>query len=664
MHAPLHITMNMCIHTYKGACTLAVLIFLATGLFAQTTYTLSSPDQKIQTHIKFGDFIEFEVRFGSEIVVEKTWISLNVEENYTLGQVPKVKKPITRSVDQVVVPVVAEKFASIPEKFNELELFCRGNYTIIFRAYNEGVAWRFTTKMLDTIRVNTEEATINFPKGSSVWFPEESSFFSHNERYYVHEEIDSMTAGRFCSLPALVETQTGTKVLISESDLQDYPGMWLQTIGTNALNGIFPGVALKENKTSDRDVKVAERAPYLCLTKGTRSYPWRILAIAENDGDLLTNQLTYLLAEPNKIDDISWIKPGKVAWDWWNEWNIYGVDFEAGINTETYKYYIDFASKYGIEYIIMDEGWYELGDLLKVVPDIDMEEILAYAKEKNVGVILWVIWKTLEDQWQEAFDQFERWGVKGLKVDFMQRDDQWMVNYYWRVAEEAAKRKMLVDFHGAYKPSGLRRTYPNVITREGLRGLEQSKWSDLNTPDHNVTLPFIRMVAGPMDYTPGAMVNATKENFRAIYTRAMSMGTRCHQLAMYVVYESPLQMLCDNPSNYLKEPECMEFLSKVPTVWDTTIVLSAKIGEQVALARKHGDHWFIGAMSNWDARNIEIDFSFLGKGKYDIRIWQDGANAHRFASDFKKRTESITKKSKMTINLAPGGGWVGIISKK
>ncbi|MCF8371415.1 MAG: glycoside hydrolase family 97 protein [Bacteroidales bacterium] len=650
----------------RDACILVVLllILMVTGLNAQTTFTLSSPDQKIQTHIKFGDYIEFEVLLGSEVVVEKTWISLNIDENKLLGHIPKIRKHIARSVDEVVVPVVAEKFASIPEKYNELEFFCRGNYTIIFRAYNEGIAWRFTTKLPDNIRVNTEEATINFPKGSSVWFPEENSFFSHNERYYLHEKIDSMKAGHFCSLPALVETQTGTKVLISESDLQDYPGMWLQTMGTNGLNGIFPGLALKETKTSDRDVKVAEHAPYLCITKGTRSYPWRVLAIAENDGDLLTNQLTYLLAGPNKIEDSSWIKPGKVAWDWWNEWNIYGVDFEAGVNTETYKYYIDFASKYGIEYIIMDEGWYELGNLLKVVPDIDMEEILAYAKEKNVGVILWVIWKTLEDQWQDAFDQFERWGVKGLKVDFMQRDDQWMVNYYWRVAEEAAKRKMLVDFHGAYKPAGLRRTYPNVITREGLRGLEQSKWSDLNTPDHNVTLPFIRMVAGPMDYTPGAMVNATQKNFKPIYTQAMSMGTRCHQLAMYVVYESPLQMLCDNPSNYLKEPECMEFLSEVPTVWDKTIVLSAKIGEQVVLARKHGDVWFIGAMSNWDARNIDIDFSFLGKGKYEIRIWQDGANAHRYASDFKKHTESITKKSKMTINLAPGGGWVGIISKK
>jgi alpha-glucosidase len=583
--------------------------------------------------------------------IDDTWI----------GHQPKITKKITNTISEIIYPEVPEKNAQIPDEYNEMELHLKGKAVICFRAYNNGFAWRFGINLKSDVVVQVENMNLNFPAESKVWFPEEEQFFSHNERNYLIEKVTDISTDRFCSLPALIESTNEIKILVTETDLQDYPGMWLQGTGENSLKVIFPGVALEEDQTSDRDVKVTQYADYLAETNGSRTFPWRIMAVAKNDADLITNQLSYILVQPCAIDDPSWIKPGKVAWDWWNNWNIYGVDFEAGVNTETYKYYIDFASKYGIEYIILDEGWYELGNLLKVVPEIDMEEIIRYSSEKNVGVILWVVWKTLYDQWDDAFDQFENWGVKGLKVDFMQRDDQWMVNYYWKVAEEAAKRKMVIDFHGAYKPAGLRRTYPNVLTREGVRGLEHSKWGDRCTPEHNVTLPFIRMVAGPMDYTPGAMKNATEKNFKPIYSAPMSMGTRCHQLAMYVVFESPLQMLCDNPSNYLNEPECMEFLSAVPTVWDTTIVLSAKVGDQIAIARKHGEEWYIGAMTNWDPRSVEIDFSFLGDGQYSMEVYEDGNNAHRHAADYKKVTTSITSEEKMAILLAPGGGWAARI---
>ena len=633
-------------------------------LFSQTVFSLSSPDNKIITRISVGDFVEFDVLYDSALIIRPSRISMNINEHDVLGLAPKVKKRLINSVDRIVKPVVTEKFSKVREAYNEMKFLCKGNYNIVFRAYNEGIAWRFETFFDENIRVNNERIELNFTEGGHVWFPEEESFFSHNERYYLYEDISLISADRFCSLPALVKTSDDVKILITESNLQDYPGMWLKGTGSDGLKALFPGVAIEEEQNHDRNVKVTKHADYLAITEGERVFPWRAILIEKEDGGLITNPLSWLLADSCRIEDPSWIKPGKVAWDWWNAWNIYGVDFEAGVNTETYKYYIDFASANGIEYIIMDEGWYELGDLLKVVPEIDMKEIIAYGREKNVDVILWVIWKTLEDQWERAFDQFEEWGVKGLKVDFMQRDDQWMVNYYWRVAEEAAKRKMLVDFHGAYKPSGLRRTYPNVITREGLRGLEQSKWSDKNTPDHNLLLPFIRMAAGPMDYTPGAMVNGTKETFRTVYTQPMSMGTRCHQLAMYVVYESPLQMLCDNPSNYLNEPECMEFLSKVPTVWDTTIVLSAKIGDHVAIARKYGDDWYVGCMTGWDSKEMELDFSFLGSGKFNMNVWQDGKNADRFASDFKHEVMMISSLDKFQVKLAPGGGWAAIISSE
>jgi alpha-glucosidase len=634
---------------------------IAKPLLAQEIYDLKSPNGKILTHIRFSDKIDFEVLFDSVPIVRHSTIAMNVGEDFIMGKNPKVTKKITNSVDRELSPIVPLKSKVIRDNFNEAIFKCKGKYNIVFRVYDNGLAWRFETSFKDDIKVNSETLDLNFPENSKIWFPEEERFISHNERYYLHENLSDISEDRFCSLPALVESADNIKVLITETDLEDYPGMWLKGTGSNSLNAIFPGVALEVNMTNDRNPDIAKYADYIAKTNGNRTFPWRILAIAENDADLIMNQLSYQLAKPNVIEDPSWIKPGKVSWDWWNAWNIYGVDFEAGVNTETYRYYIDFASEFGIEYIIMDEGWYVLGDLMDVVPEIDMEEIISYAGEKNVDVILWVIWKTLEDQWEEAFDQFEKWGVKGLKVDFMQRDDQWMVDYYYRVAEEAAKRKMLVDFHGAYKPAGLRRKYPNVITREGLRGLEQNKWSKTQTPEHNVTLPFIRMVAGPIDYTPGAMVNAQPDNFNAVWNRPMSQGTRCHQLAMYVVFESPLQMLADNPSNYYKEAECMEFLSVVPSVWDTTIVLSAKIADHILIARKKGDEWFVGGMTNGGPKDLKVDFSFLGTGNHKIDIWQDGINANRYASDYKKISTDISAKDTMKIHLAPGGGWAARI---
>jgi alpha-glucosidase len=453
-------------------------------------------------------------------------------------------------------------------------------------------------------------------------------------------------------------------VAITEADLLDYPGMYLTGTRGPGLSALFPAVALKEQKVDDRTVRVTERADYIAQTTGPRSFPWRVLVIAGKDSDLIENETVYKLATPCKLTNISWIRPGKVAWDWWNANNIYGVDFRAGVNTETYKYYIDFASRYGIEYIILDEGWYPLGNLLANSPGMDVDELFRYAKKKGVGIIPWVTWKTLEDQLQPALERFAKWGAVGIKVDFMQRDDQGMVNYYEKIAQEAAKRHLLVDFHGAYKPTGLRRTYPNVITSEGVKGLEHNKWSTDVTPEHNVTLPFLRMLAGPMDYTPGAMLNAQQKHFAICFDRPMSQGTRCHQLAMYVVYESPVQMLADNPSNYLREAECMEFLAKVPSVWDETRALDAKVADYVLVARRSGKEWYVGAMTDWTGRALTADLSFLGKGSYTAQIYQDGVNADRYAGDYKKVSRTVTAKDKLQIQLAPGGGWAARIWQK
>jgi alpha-glucosidase len=639
---------------------IALLFTVVVSQASAKSFTLSSPNGKNTVTVIIGKKVGYQLRVNGQMVIDTSFISLSLN-NRVLGVDGKFKKSVTNTVSGFIHPVVQQKSAEIADKYNRLKLVFKG-YDIEFRAYDDGVAYRFILHDKGEVVVKKEQVAFNFAGNYGLWFPEETSMMTHMERLYLHTSFDELDKGQFCSMPVLVDAGVA-KLAITESDLYDFPGMYLQVGGGNNLTGTHPAFALKDKEVDlsehggDRNIPVTLKAGYIAKTSGNRTFPWRIIAIAENDAGLITNQMVFKLARAKAEGDFSWVKPGKVAWDWWNALNIYGVDFKSGVNTQTYKYYIDFASKYGIDYIILDEGWYVLGDLMNVVPDIDMEEIVGYGKEKNVGIILWVVWKTLDDQWDAAFDRFEKWGIKGIKVDFMQRDDQWMVDYYWRVAKEAAKRHMLVDFHGSYKPSGLRRAYPNVITREGVHGLEHNKWGDEETPDLDVTLPFIRMLAGPMDYTPGAMINAQKDNFRAVWNRPMSQGTRCHQLAMYVVYESPLQMLADSPSHYYDEPETMEFLSKVPTVWDETKVLDAEVGEYVLLARKSGNEWYIGAMTNWTARDLEIDLSFLGNDEYTIDIWQDGVNAHRYGNDFKKVSRKVTGSDSLKIHLAPGGGW-------
>ncbi|MGD8778169.1 MAG: glycoside hydrolase family 97 protein [Ignavibacteria bacterium] len=642
-------------------------VFICTAGIAksqnQKMYEVQSPDGTIKLLVNAGTGITYSVFVDGKEIVEPSAISMNIGGNSIPGENPAVEDIQRKEIREQIKPVVPEKFAVIENHCNELSVNFAESYSVIFRVYNNGVAYRFKTNFDKNIKVISEQAEFNFAGSNHIYLSEEKDFFSHNEESYQYLQLDTLESGILSSLPVLVET-AGPKVLIAESSLRDYPGMWLKTWGGNKLNAAFPQFALESSALpdSDRDVPVTKYADFIAKTNGNRSFPWRIIAIAKKDADLITNQLVYQLGEELQIKDPSWIKPGKVAWDWWNANNIYGVDFRAGINTETYKYYIDFASKYGIEYIILDEGWYKLGNLLEVVPEMDVEEIIAYGKGKNVKIILWVVWKTLDEQLQTALDLFEKWGVAGIKVDFMQRDDQEVVNYYWKIAEEAAKRKMLVDFHGAYKPSGLRRAYPNVITREGVKGLEHNKWSEDITPSHNLTLPFIRMVPGPMDYTPGAMVNAQPDNFGVIFNRPMSMTTRAHQAAMYVVYESPLQMMADNPSNYLREQETAEFISRIPTTWEDTRVLEAEVGEYLILARKNGSNWYIGAMTNEKAREFTIELSFLDNDNYSAEIFEDGINADRYASDYLKDSRSVSKENSIKIKMAPGGGWSAILT--
>jgi len=639
-----------------------ILLILPAAASAESKYSVLSPDRRIEITVETGDRIRYSVLLGGKALLKDSTLSLKIDQK-SLGPGAVVARAKQRSVDQEIKPTVRQKFATIRERYNELRLEMDGWYAVVFRAYNEGAAYRFETSIGDReVKVQGEEAGFNFAGDWDVYYPKEDSLFSHNERRFIRIPLKSVTSGMIASLPAVVDAGGGIKIAVCESDVEAYPGMWLRGDGSNALWATFPPYPLKQELTRDRDYRVTQSADYIAVTSGTRTLPWRLFGIVERDGDLLTNQLVYLLAKPSQVADTSWIKPGKVAWDWWNANNIYGVDFKAGINTETYKYYIDFAAKYGIEYVILDEGWYKLGNLLQVVPGMNIEELVAYGKQKNVGIILWCVWKTLDDQFEAALNQFQKWGVKGIKVDFMQRDDELVIDFYHRLCRQAADRKLLVDFHGGIRPSIMTRTWPNLISTEGVQGMEHLKWSDASDPEHNVTIPFTRMFMGPMDYTPGAMLNATKGSFAHIFQRPMSMGTRCHQLAMYVVYESPLQMLADSPSNYLREPETMEFLGPVPTVWDETKVIDGRIGEYVAVARRSGRDWYVGAMTNWTARELELDCSFLPGGSFRIDAYQDGVNADRYAGDYKRVTSPISRESKLKIKVASGGGWAARIT--
>ncbi len=639
-------------------------VLLPNAGFSGDNYEVLSPDQNIKLKIEIGEKIAYSVFYKSREVLKPSPISMTLRDQGVLGHNPVVEDVSRRSESQKIHPAIRIKNETVTDNFNQIILKFKGNFSLIFRVYDDGLAYRFQTSFNQDIDVLSEEVVFHFDDDHHAYFPQEESFFTHQERIYKYLPLSQISEYEMCSTPALVDIKDGPKVAITEADLEDYAGLYLQGSDGPVLKGIFPAAALNERQTRDRDVRIVQRANHIARTPGQRTFPWRVLVIAGEDKDLIESEMIFKLAKPLQLEDTSWIKPGKVAWDWWNANNVYGVDFRAGINTETYKYYIDFASEHGIEYVILDEGWYVLGNLLNINPEMDIEEITQYAKERNVGIILWVVWKTLEDQLGEALDQFEKWGIRGIKVDFMQRDDQWMVNYYHKIAREAALRHLIVDFHGAYKPTGLRRAYPNVLTREGVLGLEHNKWSENVTPEHDLTIPFIRMLAGPMDFTPGAMINAQKSNFRAVFARPMSMGTRCHQLAMYVVYESPLQMLADSPTNYVKEKECLAFLSNVPCVWDETRVLEARVADYIVIARRAGSIWYLAAMTDWSPRELSVDLDFLEDGDYEGEIFEDGINADRLGNDYKKHVEQVTRQDILKIKMAPGGGWVTRICRK
>lgn len=626
---------------------------------------VKSPDGRWAVNVSETGPLTLRVADGSGRALLQQEIALVLADGRKLDQAGPAKVSV-RSVDETVTPTVPLKSAHLRDHFNEAVLDYGSGFSLIVRAYDNGVAYRFATKLDGQITVAGEKSVTTFPGDPTIYYGEETTFHSHNEVLYVPQPLSKLKPEALTSLPLLVRlAEGGPSLVFSETALENYPGQWMR-VGpdSRSLEALWPAIPTREEEISDRDLVVRDRDPNIAITAGTRAFPWRFIALATKDAELLTNSLSYLLADPSRIADTSWIKPGKVQWDWWHDFNVWDTDFAGGVSQKLYLHYIDFAAENGLPYVILDEGWYKLGDLTTQAADIDVPALVKHGQKKGVRVILWATSTTLQKQFDAVMEQVERWGVAGLKVDFFQRDDQPAIDFYWKLSAEGAKRKLLLDYHGAHKPAGLQRTYPNVLTFEGLRGLENAKWSDWITPEHDTTLPFVRQVAGPMDYTPGAMDNAQKEQYRVSNRRPMSQGTRAHQLALYVIYESPLQMLADSPSAYRAAPDAMKFLRQVPVTWDETRVLEAEIGVKVAMARRSGDRWFIAALNNSEARTLELDLSFLPAGTKSIEVWQDGPNAARDGRDSQMRTVKLDSSRRVKVELAPGGGWVGVVSRK
>lgn len=665
--------------------SISLFIAVMTVFAAQAkNYEVASPSGDLRVVVSVTNSgTTLSVFAGETEVLAPSPISITIKENNesrtkVLWGMNSKQPKVRRSFVDEMIPAPVYKRFQVKDRYNQMVL-TSGKQGLVVRAYDDGIAYRLTYKSNIPYTVYNEQVDFTFSadypmyasyvkRGDDGDF--ESQYINSFENTYEHESITKFKSSRLLFLPVLVELPHGMKVCITEADLDNYPGMYLVGGGdTPVLTSHFAPVPKTTVQGGHNMLQkfVTSREEYIARDANAQ-LPWRVIAVAGNDAELAASDIVFRLGKPLRIADTSWIKPGKVAWDWWNAWNLYGVDFRAGINNETYKYYIDFAAENGIEYVILDEGWAvnKKADLMQVVPEIDLPELVTYADGKNVGLILWTGYWAFHRDMENVVKHYADMGIKGFKVDFMDRDDQEMVRFINEASELCACYNMLVDFHGMYKPTGAQRTWPNVINYEGVNGLEQLKWSPkgYDQVTYDVQIPFIRQFAGPMDYTQGAMRNAIKKNYNPVNSEPMSQGTRCRQLATYVIFDSPLNMLCDNPSNYRREPECTAFIARIPTVWDETLGLDGKVGEYITMARRSGDEWYVGGLTNWDKRDIVVDLSFLEEGFYEIELFKDGINADRAACDYKRVVMPVPEDRQLKVTLFPGGGFAGRIERR
>lgn len=645
----------------------AILVLQVALALAQ--HTIPSPDSSFVITVTTGESVNIAVKYKGIELLQNSPIGISIQDKNLKWAVQKSSRI---HKDEEIHPAVPEKRKVIRDQYNQLELQFKSKLKLQLKVYNDGFAYRFVSDFKDSIIVNNELSNYALPIGTKFYGSavkkrdDVDIFHTSFEEPYIIKPTDSIPADLLFFSPVLVSYQDGKKMVITESDLENYPGMFLNFSQKNILAGAYAGYPLETrmNPGEFPQEVVTRRADFIARCKGARTFPWRVFMVAENDAELPSNDMVYRLGSPSRVAETDWIKPGQGTDEWIIGINLFNVPFKAGLNTDTYKYYIDFAKKFGFERIMMDAGWSDYTDLFKINPDINMDSIAAYAREKGISLSLWTLASTLDRQLIDALKQFKKWGVDFIMTDFMDRDDQKMVEFYHRIARACADEEIMVMFHGAFKPAGFSRTWPNAITREGVLGSEYNIWSDKATPDHDLLLPFIRMTAGPMDYEPGFLDNATKETFRPISQKVMSMGTRMHQAAMFVVYESPIQIFSGNPSQGMMEPEFMNLIGSLPTTWDETIILHGKLGEYIVTARKKGDDYYIAGMSNWDDRTVDLNFSFLDNQQYSAIVAIDGINADRYPSDYKISHETINNKMTKSIGMAKGGGFVLILRRK
>jgi len=636
-------------------------------------FEITSPDKNIRVSIEVGTAISYTVLYKGNILISPSAIKLSFEHASYSDKEWVISYILKQEINKKITPVIHEKRAVIPDIYSEFLLRFKNRTELQFRVYDDGVAYRFASTLPGEVTIIDEEAVFNFQPGTIIFYPQVTKrtdadiFHTSFEEQYTKALVDTLPGNMFAFSPVLLQTEGLPKVLITESDVDDYPGMFLKKNSESGIQGVFAPYPLKEMETGEgfRQKLVVERASFLAKTKGTRTYPWRILAIAPADADLLKNDIVYRLAPDPDFSDFTWIKPGKSTEEWITGLNLYKVDFKAGLNTQTYKYYIDFAVRFGFQYVMLDAGWSDVNDLFKITPGMDMEEITAYATRKGIGLILWTQALTIEKQMDLALQQFKKWGIKIVMTDFIDRNDQVAINFLHRFAGECARNKFMCMIHGAPIPAGFSRTFPNMLAREAVLGSEYNVWSSKANPIHDIMLPFIRMVAGPMDYEPGIMQNASKEQtVKMGFEKVIAQGTTMHQIAMFEIYESPLQLFSGNLTDAIREPELMKFLGSIPTVWDETIILEAGFGEYIVEARRSGEDWYLAAMNSWTPRAFSVRLEFLNEGIYIAESASDGINAIRNPQDFKMRSSEISKKDSVTITLAPGGGFLARISKK
>ena len=641
--------------------SLILMVAACVSGYAQKVVTAKSPDGQTSVSVTLADRIYYDVVSHNETLLKRSVIGMRLRDK-TLGANPVLKKKSIRAVKETVKPLLPLKFSEVENRYTLLSMEMKGGYAVDFRLYNDGIAFRMRTSLPGEIEVMQENTVFQLAEDCDLVLQQPGGFkTSCEENYSIVKSQAWKAEDRMSELPVLIMGKN-QKILLSEFDLCSYPGLFLKGNGDNSLSAIQPKVPLAYEDDGDRSHRILKEADYIAKTSGTRNFPWRYLLMTQEDGRLAENTMPMRLAQKCQIEDTSWIKPGQTCWDWLNGIP-YGPDvtFKSGINLATYKYFVDFASRNGVPYIIMDEGWaLDTRDPFRTNPEVDLPELIRYAKEKHVGIFVWLPWLTVEHH-MDLFEKFEAWGIVGTKIDFMDRQDQWMIDFYDRVAKEAAKHHIMIDFHGAFHPSGLEYRYPNVLTYEGVRGMEYNGGC---TPKNTVWFPFLRNAVGPMDYTPGSMLCYQPEDYHGNRPICAGMGTKAYNMAVFVLFESNLQMLMDNPCRYDKWPDCRDFLTSVPVNWDETRVLAAEAGQYIVMAKRKGQKWFIGGITNDKERELDVTLNILPEGKnLQMTSFVDGINANRIAMDYRMEKTSVNKATKLPIKMARNGGFAGVIEE-